>query len=41
MCDFLKEDIKNEDGLVEVEAEKVYEAVNSMDRMRTRCNGLL
>lgn len=41
MCDFLKEDIKNEDGIVEVEAEKIYEAVNSIERLRNRCNGLL
>lgn len=41
MCDFLKEDVKNEDGLVEVEAEKIYEGVNSIDRLRLRCNNLL
>ena len=41
MCDFLKEDVKNEDGLVEVEAEKIYEGVNSIDRLRMRCNSLL
>lgn len=41
MCDFLKEDVKNEDGLVEVEAEKIYEGVNSIDRLRLRCNSLL
>ena len=27
-CDFLREDIKNEDGIIEVEAEKIYEAIN-------------
>jgi dynein heavy chain len=27
-CDFLREDVKNEDGIVEVEAERIYEAIN-------------
>lgn len=40
-CDFLREDIKNEDGIVEVEAEKIYEAINSMDKLRIRCYQLL
>lgn len=30
-CDFLREDIINEDGVVEVEAEKVYEAIADME----------
>ena len=40
-CDFLREDIKNEEGLVEVEAEKVYEAIMSMEKLKLRCNNLL
>lgn len=33
-CDFLREDVKNEDGIVEIEAEKIYEAINTMDRLK-------
>lgn len=40
-CDFLREDIKNEDGIIEVEAEKIYEAINSVDKLRARANALL
>ena len=40
-CDFLKEDVKNEEGLIEVLAERVYEAINNMDKLRARCNQLL
>lgn len=40
-CDFLREDIKNEDGIIEQEAEKIYEAVNSIEVLRTRCYNLL
>lgn len=38
MCDFLREDVKNEDGLVETYGEKIYEAINSIDKLRLRCN---
>lgn len=40
-CDFLREDLKNEDGIVEVEAEKIYEAINVMDKLKQRCYALL
>ena len=40
-CDFLREDIKNEDGIVEVEAEKVYEAINDIEKLRIRSENLL
>lgn len=40
-CDFLKEDVKNEEGLVETQAERIYEAINNMEKLRTRCNNLL
>lgn len=40
-CDFLREDEKNEEGLVEVEAEKVYEAIADMEKLRLRCYSLL
>lgn len=40
-CDFLREDIKNEDGIVEVEAEKIYEGMNSMEKLKARCYNLL
>lgn len=33
-CDFLREDIKNEDGIVELEGEKIYEAINSMEKLK-------
>jgi hypothetical protein len=34
----LREDQRNEDGIIEVEAEKVYEAVNNMDLLRKRAD---
>lgn len=40
-CDFLKEDIKNEEGIVEQAAERVYEGINSIERLRKRCISLL
>lgn len=40
-CDFLRPDVKNDEGIVEVEGEKVYEAINSMDVLKKRCNELL
>lgn len=40
-CDFLREDIKNEDGIIEVEAEKIYEGLNSMEKLKLRCYSLL
>lgn len=40
-CDFLREDIRNEDGIVEVEGEKIYEGINSMEKIKNRCNNLL
>lgn len=40
-CDFLREDIKNEDGIVEVEAEKIYEAITQMDKLKIRSYALL
>ena len=33
-CDFLKEDDKNEDGVIEEEAEKIYEAINNKEGLR-------
>jgi dynein heavy chain len=33
-CDFLREDVKNEDGIVEIEAEKIYEAINDKEKLR-------
>jgi len=32
--DFLREDVKNEDGIVEQEAEKIYEAINNLETLR-------
>lgn len=40
-CDFLREDVKNEEGLVEVEAEKIYEAINDKEKLRARIYYLL
>ena len=40
-CDFLREDVKNEDGVIEEEAEKIYEAINSKENLRQRCYNLL
>jgi len=40
-CDFLRLDVKNEDGIVEIEAEKIYEASNSLEKLRARCLALL
>jgi dynein heavy chain, axonemal len=40
-CDFLREDIKNEDGIVEVPGERIYEAINNMEKLRKRCYDLL
>ena len=40
-CDFLREDQKNEEGIVEVEAERVYEAINDIEKLRSRCEDLL
>jgi len=35
-CDFLREDQRNEDGIIEVEAEKVYEAISNMELLKKR-----
>jgi dynein heavy chain, axonemal len=40
-CDFLREDQKDSEGNVEVEAEKVYEAIMDLERLRSRCYALL
>ena len=40
-CDFLREDKKDEEGNIEVEAEKVYEAIANIDKLRKRCEDLL
>ena len=40
-CDFLREDTKNEEGLVVEEADKVYEAIADMEKLRIRCYSLL
>lgn len=40
-CDFLKEDIYDEDGNVEEYAEKVYEAIRDKAKLRARVNSLL
>jgi dynein heavy chain len=39
-CDFLREDVKDSDDIV-TEAEKVYEAINLMDKLKSRCYNLL
>lgn len=33
--------MKNEDGIVEIPGERVYEAINSMEKLRKRCYDLL
>lgn len=40
-CDFLREDERNEEGIVEVAAPKIYEAIDDLVRLRKRCNDLL
>jgi hypothetical protein len=35
-CNFLQEDIKNEEGLVEYEAPREYEAIIDIERLRKR-----
>jgi dynein heavy chain len=40
-CDFLREDEKNEDGIIVEYAEKVYEAINDIEKLRKRCEALL
>jgi dynein heavy chain len=40
-CDFLREDVKNEEGLVEIEAEKIYEGIMDKEKLRTRVYYLL
>jgi dynein heavy chain len=37
----LKEDIRNEDGIVEVEGERIYEAINNNENLRKRAYLLL
>jgi len=34
--DFLREDQVNEDGVVEVYAEQVYEGINNVERLQAR-----
>lgn len=40
-CDFLRPDVINEDGIIEEEAPKIYEAIDSLVDLRKRCNFLL
>jgi len=40
-CDFLRRDVINEEGVVEVEAERVYEAISDLEALRARCYELL
>lgn len=40
-CDFLREDVKNDEGLVEVYGERIYEAINNIEKLRQRCYALL
>lgn len=40
-CDFLRPDVINEDGIIEEEAPKIYEAIDSLPELRKRCNFLL
>jgi dynein heavy chain len=40
-CDFLREDEKNEDGVIVDFAEKIYEAMNDIEKLRKRCESLL
>lgn len=40
-CDFLRPDVINEDGIIEEEAPKIYEAIDSLTELRKRCNFLL
>jgi len=35
--DFLREDVRDEDGVVEQEAERIYEAIDNMETLRKRC----
>jgi len=41
LCDFLREDERNEEGIVEVAAPKIYEAIDDIVRLKKRCNDLL
>lgn len=40
-CDFLREDVKNEEGIVEQLAEKIYEQILSFQELQARCYQLL
>ncbi|KAL4479549.1 hypothetical protein ABPG72_018535, partial [Tetrahymena utriculariae] len=40
-CDFLHSDLINEEGIIEEEAPKIYEAIDSLHDLRKRCNFLL
>ena len=33
--------MKNEEGIIEIAAERIYEAINNMEKLRARCNSLL
>lgn len=35
--DFMREDVRNEEGIIEVEAERIYEAVDNLDVLKKRC----
>ncbi len=35
--DFLREDVRNDEGIIEVEAERIYEAIDNLEVLRKRC----
>jgi len=40
-CNYLKEDIKNDEGFIEYEAPREYEAISDIIRLRERSSVLL
>jgi dynein heavy chain len=35
--DFLREDVRNDEGVIEIEAERIYEAIDNLEFLRKRC----